>query len=145
MTDYVMFVDFTVYDSSGTILRTGACPADMLQLQAGPGENAIIGKSYIQSDRVIDGDTPIISSKPQQAITVTGLTFVANNTAFATFSGIASGSSVKITPEVISDAAASSTLVNDGTARIFSSIKGKFGIVIDHPDYQSYTNQIEAT
>lgn len=140
----VLFVDFTVYNASGEILRTGSCPEGMLgyQAKASDGENLVIGKSYIQEDRVIPGQDPVIVAKPLMAVSYTGLQISNNDIDNLTFSNIPGGAILTITPENGSSAAASATTINDGSARIFSKVKGKFGVVISHPSYKNYTQQV---
>jgi hypothetical protein len=47
---------FIVYDiSKGKILRTGHCPSELVELQAGAGEAIIEGTADDKTDIVIDG------------------------------------------------------------------------------------------
>lgn len=53
---------FIVYNSDGDILRTGSCPDNMFDLQAGDGEFVIDGVADDATKRIIDGkivDKPI--------------------------------------------------------------------------------------
>lgn len=53
---------FIVYNSDGDILRTGSCPDNMFELQAGDGEFVIDGVADDATKRIIDGaivDKPI--------------------------------------------------------------------------------------
>lgn len=55
---------FTVYDpNTGGILRFGACPADMLAIQAQPGEVAIEG-SFSDETHYIDAQHIVAIEKP---------------------------------------------------------------------------------
>jgi len=50
---------YIVYNTAGKILRTGSCPASMLEMQAHPGEKVIEGRAndYYQKmvgDKVVD-------------------------------------------------------------------------------------------
>lgn len=51
-------MNYIVYSEDGRILRTGNCPDDHLELQAGEGETAIedtYGDTYDSKHRIIDG------------------------------------------------------------------------------------------
>lgn len=54
---------FIVYNSDGDILRTGSCPDNMFELQAGDGEFVIDGVADDATKRIIDG---VIVDKPIQ-------------------------------------------------------------------------------
>ena len=54
---------FIVYNSDGDILRTGSCPDNMFELQAGDGEFVIDGIADDATKRIIDG---VIVDKPIQ-------------------------------------------------------------------------------
>jgi hypothetical protein len=40
-----VIVNFIVFDGAGRILRTGYCPDNMVEIQAGPGETAVEGEA----------------------------------------------------------------------------------------------------
>ena len=47
--------NYIVYDESGTIVRTGICPKNMVKIQAQKGELIMEGKANDIEDRVING------------------------------------------------------------------------------------------
>lgn len=56
-------INFIVYNSDGDILRTGTCPDNMIDLQAGDGEYVIEGVASDVTNRISNGD---IVDKPIQ-------------------------------------------------------------------------------
>ena len=47
--------NYIVYDESGTILRTGICPDDMMRIQAQEGELVMEGKANDVENRIVKG------------------------------------------------------------------------------------------
>ena len=58
-------INYIVYDSTGTILRTGMCPKDHLVIQAGPSQFVIEGIADDSTDTVdVETKTVKPNSKP---------------------------------------------------------------------------------
>lgn len=57
---------FLVHNAVGKILRTGSCPEDHIQLQAGIGETAIEGEANDSTDYIVDGVVVTLPVKPSQ-------------------------------------------------------------------------------
>ena len=56
-----MIVNFTVYnETTGTIMRTGTAPADMVSMQSGDGEKVVVGRSCDECDWVHPGSRTIM-------------------------------------------------------------------------------------
>ena len=49
-------MNFIIYNSTGTILRTGSCPNSMLSIQAQNGETVIEGVANDQTQYIADGE-----------------------------------------------------------------------------------------
>lgn len=47
--------NFIVHDINGNILRTGSCPDDMMEIQAGQGELVMEGKANDIEDKIVEG------------------------------------------------------------------------------------------
>ena len=48
--------NYIIYNESGTILRTGICPENMVKIQAQKGEFVMEGKANDIEDRIINGE-----------------------------------------------------------------------------------------
>lgn len=55
-------MNFIVYDQEGVILRTGVCPPEMIDLQAGDAEFVMEGTANDVTQMVIDGQ---VVDKPE--------------------------------------------------------------------------------
>lgn len=56
-------MNFIVYDANGNIVRTGSCPDDHIQLQAGPGEFAMAGQAR-DNEHIIKNGKIVAKPKP---------------------------------------------------------------------------------
>lgn len=61
-------VPYIVYDRTGQILRTGRCSPSLVELQAGPGESAMVGEARdsVQKIDVSGTEHRIMDLSPQE-------------------------------------------------------------------------------
>lgn len=62
---------YTIYNSSGKILRSVVCPPRMAQIQKKSGESLVEGASDIFNDMVVGGK---VVPRPENPITISGTT-----------------------------------------------------------------------
>jgi hypothetical protein len=93
------FVKFSVFSTAdGKLLRTGACPVGMEDLQAGDGERVVFEEYDIAAppvDTNPGGEPAIVASVPV-TVTKDKSTISANGVDYITLSNIPSGSSAHI-------------------------------------------------
>lgn len=59
--------EFVVYLPNGSIVRTGSCPSDMVQLQAHrEGEMVLVGNARFDLNYVLDGQIKVFTQEEQQ-------------------------------------------------------------------------------
>lgn len=145
-----MIVDFAVYDSTGTIKRTGSVPAgqESLQADAASGEYVVVMKASIESDRVTNptGPSPsVVVKTPTTATSTTSTPIAANGTAKFVVSNVPIGSRAFITVPAgkgISDTY--DAIVNDGVVEVTTTIPGKYTLELFSDTYTTYKVTFDA-
>lgn len=131
---------FIVCDASGRILRTGAAPAQMIDLQAQAGEVVFAGTAGA-NDYIIN-PTGAAESVPRPAspVTIDKLTALANATDAITLTNVASGATVSVAGPVSSSGAGDGTPV----ALTFEAA-GRYTIAVQHFPDLDFTAVVDAT
>ena len=145
-----MIVDFAVYDSTGTIKRTGTVPAgqESLQADAASGEYVVVTKASIESDRVSNptGPSPsVVVKTPTTATSTSSSPIAANGTAEFVVSNVPIGSRAFISVPAgkgISDTY--DAVVNDGVVVVTSTIPGNYILELFSNNYLTYKVSFDA-
>ena len=125
---------FTVYDSSGMILRSGICQEDMVSYQAqSPEESVIPFMSDGSSQYVVDGD---IAERPDSPVTVDKITFLGDGLDAVTLSNVPVGSVVSIGSQVHT--------VDDGAVEFATYLPGSYAIKVDAFPYLPFEQVVTA-
>jgi hypothetical protein len=149
-----MITEFTVYDSSGKILRTGSALESQAQEQAdaSKGESVVFTRSDINNDTTGPsddvGDAPgtiVVKPKTTNSITINKTTFNANGSDEIIINGIGAGAlvDIRMPPDVdIPDILDSR--VDDGVAIITTVELGSYLVNIDDGVTKPYEVTINA-
>jgi hypothetical protein len=145
-----MITEFTVYDASGKVLRTGSCieaQADQ-QADSSKGESVVFTKSDIQNDRVIEGTgggSPVVTPKTTNSISINKTGFTANGSDEVIISGVGAGALVDIRmPPLINVPDILDVPVDDGQAIITTLYPGAYLVNIDDGQTQPYEVTLNA-
>ena len=145
-----MIVDFTVYDQTGKVVRTGACPAGMEQYQYEPadGENIAVINAKIETTRIdatTTPGTPTVVVLLPASISLNKSSFTADGVDIVIFSGVPINSSVSIKmPALTGLTDIYGVTVNDGALSISTTIRGLYVVEIRNANHTIYEASVNA-
>jgi len=116
---------FYIYDSSGRILRTGACPNDHVSLQAGAGETAVAG-SADDAVQYYDTGASSLADRPANPTTIDKTTVASDGTDMVVLTGVPPSSTVSVTGPM-----STSTIVNDGVLQLTFDTPGEYVVRVE--------------
>ena len=88
-----MNANFIIYDGIGKIIRTGSCPASMVDVQAGDGEYVTIGSASDITQYIYNGN---ITNKPASTTIIDKVFCLADGIDFITLSSIPDNATILI-------------------------------------------------
>jgi hypothetical protein len=129
--------DFSVYDATGLVLRSGTCQPDDLPLQAGPGEFALEGRANDLLEYVVGG---VIQPRPVMSVLLDVTTVPADGLSEATFTGVPTGAAV-----TVRGPATDAFTVPDGELVMTFDVPGTYRVSIEKFPFRDFEATCDAT
>ena len=129
--------EYTVFDSTGRVLRAGLCAPGDLPLQARSGEFVLEGQANDVLHYVVDG---AVMPRPVMPIMFDNATVPADGASTVTFTGVPAGANARVSGPAID-----AFTVPDGVVVMTFDAPGAYVVGIEKFPYRDFEVVINAT
>jgi hypothetical protein len=143
------YAKYTVFNAQGSFVRSGSCPADMVEYQADTAVGETVVGEYYEPDTVISdgsGNPATVTAKVPANVLQSVASIPNDGVSVARFSNIPSGTSVSIVPMEANGAyGVMNVPVTDSYVDVDSTVAGVYEVSFYNASYTIATRQLEVT